>query len=163
MLVMLLDPTNWTRPCLIAGNALVYPLIALSLWAERLGARTLKLVEGKWLLRVELGVDHSIAPFIAYLGRYRLTGAAAPSSSVVDFSSRRIKKWRASAQRVSGTQEHCARLLKGFSNNQGPLCKVDTPSVHGRAFACLGPTRIRLSPSLLMLFLFLFLPDLENP
>jgi hypothetical protein len=30
-------------------------------------------------------------------------------------------------------------------------------------FACRGPSRARLSPLLLMLSLFLFLPDLGNP
>jgi hypothetical protein len=29
--------------------------------------------------------------------------------------------------------------------------------------ACRGPARVRLSPLLFILFLFLFLPDLENP
>jgi hypothetical protein len=69
-------------------------LIALSPWAERLGARTLKLVEGKWILGVELGVNHSRAPVIAYLGRYRLARAVAPPSSVGDLTLRRNRKGR---------------------------------------------------------------------
>jgi hypothetical protein len=39
-------------------------------------------------------------------------------------------------------------------------------AMRGRAwarFACRGPARVRLSPLLFMLFLFLFLPDLGNP
>jgi hypothetical protein len=103
VLVMLLDPANWARTRRITGNASGCPLITLSPWAERLVARTLKLVEGKWLLGVELGVNHSRAPVISYLGRYRLVGAAAMPSSVEDFSPWRIRKWRASAQRVSET------------------------------------------------------------
>jgi hypothetical protein len=41
-------------------------------------------MEGKWSLGVELGVSHTGAPIVAFSGRYRLTGAAAPPSTVGD-------------------------------------------------------------------------------
>jgi hypothetical protein len=53
----------------------VCPLITLSPWVERVGARTLQLIEEKQLSGVELGVSQARAPAIAYLGRYRLAGA----------------------------------------------------------------------------------------
>jgi hypothetical protein len=80
-------------------------LIALSPWAERLGARTLKLVEGKWLLEIELGVNHSRAPVIAYLGQYRLAGATALPSMVGDLSLRRNRKGRGLSGNVSETKK----------------------------------------------------------
>jgi hypothetical protein len=96
VLVMLLNLANWARTHRITGNASSCPLITLSPWAERLGARTLKLIEGKWLLGVELGVNHSRAPVIVYLGQYRLARADAPPSTVRDRKLWRIRKWRAS-------------------------------------------------------------------
>jgi hypothetical protein len=84
-----------TRTHKITGNASSYPLIALSPWAERLGPRTLKLVEGKWLLGVKLDVNLFWAPVIAYLGRYRLAGGTAPTFSIVD-----LVLWRNRSARV---------------------------------------------------------------
>jgi hypothetical protein len=158
MLLMLLDPTNWVRTRRITGNASVCPVIARPPWAERLGARTLKLVEGKWLLEVELGVNHFWAPVIVDLGQCKLAGVPAPPSTVVDFTLWRNRKGKGLFAIVSDTEKQYCRLFKGFSNHQGPRWKTGNAG----AFACLGPTWVRLSPVLLTFFLFLFLPDFGN-
>jgi hypothetical protein len=44
-----------------------------------------KLSEGKWLLRIELGVNHVVAPVIAYPGQCKLVEVPALPSTVVDF------------------------------------------------------------------------------
>jgi hypothetical protein len=63
------------------------------------------LMEGKWLLGVKLGVNCSIAPVIAYLGRYRLAGATAPPSMVEDLTLQRNRKGRGLNGDVSETEK----------------------------------------------------------
>jgi hypothetical protein len=102
---MLLDPANRARTHRIIGNASSCQLIALPPWVERLGARTLKLVEGKWLLGVKLGVNHSRASVIEYLGRYRLAGATTPPSMVGDLTLQRNRMGRGLNGDVSETEK----------------------------------------------------------
>jgi hypothetical protein len=147
---MLLDPANWVRTRRITGNASIYLVIARPPWAERLGARTLKLVEGKWLLEVELGVNHFWAPVIAYLGQCKLARVPAPPSTVVDFTLWRNRKGEGLFAIVCDTEKQYYGLFKGFSNHQGPRWKTGSAG----AFACLGATWVRLSPVLLTFFSF---------
>jgi hypothetical protein len=75
MLLVLSDPANYARTHRITGNTLGCPLIARSPWTERFRARTLQLMEGKHLLRVELGLSRIRAPVVKSCGHYKLVGA----------------------------------------------------------------------------------------
>jgi hypothetical protein len=68
-------PNNLGGSATITRNTSVCLLIALSPWAEKLGTRTLQLIEGKGSLGVELGVSHTETLVIVFSGRSWLTGA----------------------------------------------------------------------------------------
>jgi hypothetical protein len=51
----------------------------------------------------------------------------------------------------------------GYLNSQGSMCKDANAGARRRVFAYRGPSRARLSPVMLTLFPFLFLPDFGNP
>jgi hypothetical protein len=155
-------PGRLTRTHKITGNASSYSLIALSPWAERLGPRTLKLVEGKWLLGVKLGVNLFWAPVIAYLGRYRLTGGTAPPFSIVDLALWRNRSAMVLVQ-LSVTQEIVLQTLFKLFKMPGVFAQSHQRGRARGRFAYRGPSRARLSPVLLMLSLFLFLLDFRNP
>jgi hypothetical protein len=53
----------------------VHPLFALSPWTGRFRAPLVKLIGGKHLLGLELGLSRIRAPVVKYHGRYVLTGA----------------------------------------------------------------------------------------
>jgi hypothetical protein len=70
----------------------VHPLSVLSPWTGQIRAPLVKLIEGKRLLRVELGVSHVGAPVIAYPGQCKLAGAIALPPMVGDLNSRKNRR-----------------------------------------------------------------------
>jgi hypothetical protein len=96
--MLLTTQSNWIRPPWITQNTLSYLRFPLPPWTERLWAEILQLIEGKWSLRVELGVRHTEAPVVVLSCQYRLAGAAAPPSMIGDLTLWRNRKGGALVQ-----------------------------------------------------------------
>jgi hypothetical protein len=74
---MLVGSTNWARPRLITGNALVCLRYSSSSWEDELRAGFVQLMEELGSPGVGLGVDQVRAPVVAHPGRYKLAGGQA--------------------------------------------------------------------------------------
>jgi hypothetical protein len=53
-------------------------------------------------------------------------------------------------------------FLISYLKSRGPLCKAANAGARERVSPGRGPVRAGFSPSLFIIFPFLFLPDLEN-
>jgi hypothetical protein len=94
----------------------------------------LQLSEGKWSFRVEFGVKQREGLVVAYSDQYELAGAH--PIAVHHRGSRVVKnrKGKGLFAIVCGTKKQYCRLLKGFSNHEGPLCKSDAAGAREGAF-----------------------------
>jgi hypothetical protein len=123
----------------------------------------LQLSEGKWSVRVEFGVKQREGLVVAYSGQYELVGAR--PDAVHRRGSRVVKnrKGRGLFVIVSDTRNSTVGSSKVFKITKVPGEKlVARTRVRARS-TCIGLAQAELSPVLLMLSFFLFLPDLGNP
>jgi hypothetical protein len=74
-------------------------------------------MEGKWSLRVELGVEQRRSIAVAFSGRYELAGATAPPSTIGDLTLRRNRKGGALVQMSVRQRNNGEDSLQGFSND----------------------------------------------
>jgi hypothetical protein len=116
---------------------------------------------------VELGVNRTGAPVIAFSDRSWLAGVTAPPPWSVTSIHEEIERGGALVQLSVKQRNSGEDSLRVFQTTRD-LCAKWTPRARARArararSACRGPVRAKLSPILYMLFLFLFLPDLGNP
>jgi hypothetical protein len=72
------------------------------------------------------------------------------------------QKCRGLAVNVRDTDEQCAGFFTDYLNDRGPLRKTNGADARGRVSPGRGSIRASFSPSLFIIFPFLFLPDLGN-
>jgi hypothetical protein len=89
---MLLDLTNWARTRRITGNASVHLKFAPSPWTVSYRPGIVQLVEGFLSPGLELGVKQRRSPAVAFSGRGKLAGTAAPPSTVGDLTLQKNRK-----------------------------------------------------------------------
>jgi hypothetical protein len=123
----------------------------------------LQISEGKWSFRVEFGVKQREGLVVAYSGQYELAGAR--PVAVHHWGSRVVnnRKGRGLFVIVSDTRNSTTNSSKVFQITRVPGEKLAAQTRARARSACIRLARAKLSPVLLMLSFFLFLPDLENP
>jgi hypothetical protein len=116
-------------------------LCPLSPWTERVRALLVKLIEGKLLLGLELGLSRSRAPVIEWSGRYVLVGARI--SAVRRRGLRDVKRWKRGGvfASVSETEKQWEGFFIEILNCQGSLRKTDRAGARAGEFClCLAVT-----------------------
>jgi hypothetical protein len=95
-----------------------------------------QLVEGLGSPGLELGVEQRRSLAIAFSGQYKFAGG------VLVIVHRRglgaVKKYNSEGLTVNvrETMNSAQGFITGYSNSQGPLCKVDIAGACARAFPC---------------------------
>jgi hypothetical protein len=119
-------------------------------------------MEGLVSPRVELGVGQARALVVEYLDRYGFAGGRAHRRSSSGTCRCEEIEVQGLTAIVSETVNSSQGFFADYLNGQGPLRKVDITGARGRVSPGRGPVRAGFSPSLFIIFPFLFLPSLEN-
>jgi hypothetical protein len=119
-------------------------------------------MEGKWSLRVELGVEQWRSIAVAFFGRYELVGGTASPSTIGDLTLRRNRKGGALVQMSVRHRNSGEDSLRVFFKRPGTFVQNGHLG-RARARFCLSVGWFGLvSAHHYSFFPFLFLPELGN-